>query len=661
MAERERRALAADSPEPEPELGLSERRALAGDADELGIAELRARADAAAHWEALVAQAEVAIMSVDLEGNVTGWNPAAEQMFGASAAEVLGRPAHFTTPLGGEAETAELFERIRRGETVRIESPRLTADGRELIVARTISPIRDARGRLVGASTVARDVTDRNALEAELRVTEERWRAIFDSELLGVVVRDSELRVLECNAHYAEVMGSTPQELVGTRLSDLLAPDDAALFTAEYAARAAGEAPQTDIETTVTLRDGRRLDMRLGIIPVQRGDGGARYQVGLMQDVTEQRRLERELAQARRLDSIGRLAGGIAHELNNKLAVIMGFTDRVSNRLVNGDRSKTELAEVHRAAEQATELVMDLLAFGRRRSLDRENLVLTETVARLRRVLALALGSDVELVIEDHSGRAEVNADRAQLEQVLVSLALNACDAMPTGGRLTIRTTKRRRDGEPYVCVAVTDTGVGMSEEVRARAFEPFFTTKEFGEAAGLGLSSALGFIEQSGGTIKIESAPGAGTTVSIELPEAQREQPPAGGAQPHTDGTVSVLVVEDDDQVRALVGVLLADAGHRFAGAADGAQALEHLRRQAVDVLLVDLVLPDTRGEELARRARAIRPELAVVYTSGYAGEATLGQAAPPGDGFIAKPFSGVELERALEAALTSRSKETR
>jgi PAS domain S-box-containing protein len=617
------------------------------------VSELRASQDAAAHWQALASQTDDAIVSLDLDAVVTGWNAAAERMFGYSAHEMLGRRVgRLLTPPGGEAETEDLLERVRRGETIRVESPRRDREGRELVIARTISPIRDGRGSLVGASVIARDVTARKRLEDELRVSEERWGAVFDSPMLGVVVRSPDLRLLACNERFAEIFGLPREELLGTTLGDVLRADDAEALAAGFRERAAAEHTHVDFTASVTRRDGRRLELRTSVFAIDAGDGGARSTIAFIQDVTEQRRLEAELAQARRAEAIGRLAGGIAHELNNKLGVVIGFTERVSQRLAHDARSTAELAQVRAAADQAARLVLDLLAFGRRRALDREQLAVAEIVARLRRVLALALGADIELSIEDHSDRACVLGDRDQLVQVMVGLALNARDAMPHGGRLAIRITRESAEGNARVRIAVADDGVGMTAEVRAQAFEPFFTTKEFGESSGLGLSSALGVVEELGGTIALDSAPGAGTTVVIELPLFESQAPPlateAAAARPLT-----ILVVEDDEPVRNLLGLLLAESGHLVISAASGAQARECLASREIDLLLSDIVLPDARGWEVARSALERKPAVAVIYTSGFAGESMIPADAPRACAFLAKPFSGQDLEHALAQAL--------
>ncbi|MGH2875098.1 MAG: hybrid sensor histidine kinase/response regulator, partial [Solirubrobacteraceae bacterium] len=512
-----------------------------------------------------------------------------------------------------------------------------------------------------------------DSYDETLRIDEQRWRAIFDTERIGVLIRDVDGRLLECNQRYAEIMGSTPDALVGTYPTDIMSAEQAALAMSTYPE--AWERPRAgvDVERTLTLRDGREIRIRATVFAVTDPDGRPRYQVLLVDDLTERRRLEEELAHTRRIESIGRLAGGVAHELNNKLAVILGFNDLIAQDLDPSHPVQESLREVRVAAEHSAALTHDLLSFGRQQLLDRRPLSVSEICSALVRILRPAVGQQIDLAVEDESAGALVLGDRAQIEQVLVNLALNARDAMPDGGRLTIRTTVASPadgDGGPRrVLISVIDTGVGMDDEVRDRIFEPFFTTKEFGQGAGLGLATALGIVVQSGGTINVDSSPGQGTTVVVELPEVGGGPGPAI-APPGAAGSRSasalgpgsgpgrnVLVVEDEPQVRQLVGLLLQDGGHRVLSVASGSEALDALdRNDEIDLLLTDMVLPDIHGDELARRARALRPELPVVYMSGYEGSPEARDGVPPADGVLAKPFTEEQLMRTVQDALARR-----
>ena len=535
-----------------------------------------------------------------------------------------------------------------------------------------------------------------------LRLGESRWRAIFESDRVGVAIRDADARLLDCNERFAQILGRGRDALIGTRPDEILSAEQARIAMSGYI-----DAGQTGRgvrhEQVVTRPDGRDLQARVNIYPVLDRDGKLAYQVTMIEDVTDLRRMEQELAHTRRLESIARLAGGVAHELNNKLAVVLGFADLISGDLGPDDPLRESVEQIRLAAGHSASLTHDLLLFGRRQEIERRPVPASEISTSLLGILRPALGEGIELVVRDDSRGAEVLADRAQLEQVLVNLALNARDAMPDGGRLTITTSLSRATGDPgsrWVQVTVADTGVGMEREVRERVFEPFFTTKEFGQGSGLGLSTALGIVTQMGGSIEVESRPGAGTTVLVRLPELARgaagapDGPPAvragerpgaapgeepgadgrerqgadGGERPGADGGeprsgraqpaagLRVLLVEDEDQVRRLVSVLLGDAGHSVVSVAGGLEALQMLGERAheVDLLLTDLVLGDIHGDELALAARELRPGLPVVYMSGYGGRSPDG--ALPGAAVLAKPFTEHELDAALRRAVASR-----
>jgi PAS domain S-box-containing protein len=500
--------------------------------------------------------------------------------------------------------------------------------------------------------------------DRELRGQELRWQAILRSDRLGVLVRDAGGRLVECNDRLAEILGTTPAALIGTTAADIMAPAEAEAVERERAGLTAPDTsrafPQAD--RAITLRDGRRVSIRVTACMIPSADGEPGSAVFLVDDLTERKQMEDELAHARRIESIGRLAAGIGHELNNKLAIVLGFNQRVAKRLGSDDAVRADLAEIRGAAEHAAALTQNLLAFGRQQMLEQRPIVVGDVVAGIARILDPALGPQIELVIDDRSGGAQVLGDRAQLEQVLVNLAVNAQEAMPRGGRITLTTacTTRAEPGHSrWVTVAVADTGHGIAPEIHEQVFEPFFTTKEFGHGAGLGLSTALGIVEQSGGTITIDSPPGRGVTATIELPAlAPAESPPAGAPRP-----VTVLLVEDDEPVREIIALMLRDAGLLVSAAGGATEALDVLASAspAIDVLATDIVLGDVHGGELARRARALDPALRVLYISGYDGEAVIREDMPHGDGFLTKPFTPQELLGAIRATLAAAPNEDR
>src|SRR5919198_372528 len=394
---------------------------------------------------------------------------------------------------------------------------------------------------------------------------------------------------------------------------------------------------------------------------------GRRAEVVLAVDVTERRALEQQLLQAQRMEAIGRLAGGVAHDFNNVALVISGHADLLLERL-DDERGRRSAREIRRAAEQASALIGQLLAFGRRQVLRPEELDLSAVVSDVVPMLGRLIGDDVELRASLPEGLGTVKADPAQLKQVVMNLALNARDAMPGGGRLTIETSavhlderlaQARLELDPgsYLVLAVTDTGEGMDEATRERVFEPFFTTKEPGKGTGLGLSTVYGVVKQSGGSIWVYSEPGHGTTFKLYLPRhgaAVRAPAPREAQGRPRRAAGRVLFVEDHEQVRTLVHIVLEQLGYTVLVASNGGEALAQVgvHTDTLDVLITDLIMPGMSGRELADRLRADRPGTRVLFMSGYTQD-MLGEGLGPGEAYLQKPYDQAELAPALEEFL--------
>jgi signal transduction histidine kinase/ActR/RegA family two-component response regulator len=373
-------------------------------------------------------------------------------------------------------------------------------------------------------------------------------------------------------------------------------------------------------------------------------------------DVTRQRELEAELRQAQKMEAVGRLAGGIAHDFNNLLTAISGY----SEFLIAGQtdaRMKRHAEEIRKAAARAAALTGQLLAFSRRQVLQPRVLDLNAVVSDMDMMLRRLIGEDVELVTLLEQELSPVRADPTQVEQVIVNLAVNARDAMPHGGSVTIETVNLATDGGDFVELRLTDTGIGMTESERQQLFDPFFTTKEGG--TGLGLATVYGIVEQSGGTIEVDSAPGMGSSFRILLPsatEGAEEHGPQTPADAPEAGSETILLVEDETVVRQLVAEILETNGYTVLQAADGPSALELLRRHPgqVELLLTDVVMPGMSGPEVAQAVLAMRPGTQVLYTSGYT-DSQIGHhgVLEPGIAFLQKPFSSDDLTRKVRAVL--------
>jgi PAS domain S-box-containing protein len=518
-------------------------------------------------------------------------------------------------------------------------------------------------GRLVRGWGTQRDITDRVLTEETRRTSDARLRAIVDSNMIGIAFWDG-ARVSESNDALLRMLGYTRDDLTAglLRQGRLTPPEYAAADArATEEARACGSC--TPYEKEFLRKDGSRLPALAGgaILP---GGGG----VFFVLDLTELRSAQEQLHAAQRMDAVGRLAGGVAHEINNALQAVLGFAAFALKEVETDHPARSDLIEVDRAARRAATITQQLLAFGRRQVLRPETLDLNVLVRDFTPVVRRALGPEHRLVVRELPGSIPAVADRGQLEQVLLNLVLNARDAMPGRGTLTIRVGRvvvpaddrgALRPG-PYGAIEVIDTGHGMDPATRSRVFEPFFTTKEPGQGTGLGLSVVHGIVAQSGGTVRVMSEPGFGAAFTVLLPEAgaaATEAGPYDAVSVETGtGHETVLVVDDDPMVLDVTRRALTEHGYRVLAATSAAEALRLAQDTRIDLVVTDVVMPGGSGPALVERLRAApraRP-LPVLYISGYTGDEVVRQhLLPPEQPFLQKPFDGQALARQVRALL--------
>ncbi|MCP9487039.1 MAG: PAS domain S-box protein [Gaiellaceae bacterium MAG52_C11] len=503
----------------------------------------------------------------------------------------------------------------------------------------------------LAASLVAAAVQRRGS-ETTLREQEQKLRAVFETSVDAVVIMDDDRRFLDVNPGACNLFGRDKDDLVGRSIDDFLPPEEL-------------ERVATDWESL------RTTDSEFRDRHVLRADGSQRQvegslsahvlpglHIGFIRDVTERKQLEAELLSAQKLESIGRLAGGVAHDFNNLLTAISGYTSLLLERTHGDVELAHDLGEIRRAAERAAELTSQLLAFGRRQVLQPRAVDLNEVLTEIGSLLLRLLGEHIELELRPAPALGAVRVDPGQIEQVIVNLAVNARDAMPDGGRLTISTRARELETGPGIELEVADTGVGMDEQTKAQVFEPFFTTRAKGN--GLGLATVYGIVSQSGGAITVESRPGEGSTFRIRLPRVSEQPAPPEPAPEQLDetGSETILLVEDEDVVRTLAQRVLERCGYTVIACANGSEAIELAERDSrrIDLLLTDVVMPGLRGPEVAARVAASRPAIEVLYMSGYADQALLGVAAFDESALIAKPFAVDALAHRVREALGSR-----
>ncbi|HEY8106392.1 MAG TPA: ATP-binding protein [Gemmatimonadales bacterium] len=501
------------------------------------------------------------------------------------------------------------------------------------------------------------------AREASVRLRdheEERFRQFFETDPAGKWVAAPDGRILLCNPAFAAYAGFTSvEEACRHTWGDLIADP---IVAADFGAALGLGTPLTGYEMELRRSDGTSIHVLQHAVP-RSVDGRLIEVQGYLVDVSERRRLERRLHMVERLEAIGKLAGGIAHNFNNMLSTILGYSDLLLTDLPIGDPRRQEIEEIRQAALRSAELTRQLLAFSRQQVLSPTELSVNDVISTMERTFRGLLGDRLDLVLALDRNLGSVVADRGQLEQVLINVVLNARDAMAglERGELRLETaplTLARADrtsagvevpAGDYVVVRIRDSGRGMDVATRTRAFEPFFTTKRAGEGIGLGLATAYGIVKQSGGFIWIDSEPGQGTTVSVYLPVAQAARPSARPSPPpvtlEAAAGETVLLVEDEDSVRTMAARILRQRGYIVLEAANGANALALLERHEgqVDILVTDIVMPEMSGLELADRVVALREGIPVLFVSGYA-EGSLGEG-HAGATLLNKPFRATEL----------------
>lgn len=538
-------------------------------------------------------------------------------------------------------------------------------------------------------SSRGREVVRRRQVEADLRalnseledrVQERTAEVQRTKDLLNIVVENmpdmvflkeagKDHRYLLINQAGEQLLGLDRQEVIGRIDHELFPRDQAALCLEEDRAVTETRRQRVQPERKISTVQGERL-VESRKVPISHGDGEQALVLGIVRDVTEQKRLEGQLRQMQRMDAVGRLTGGVAHDFNNLLAIISGNAELVREQLNDGSEAAAMADEVIEAASRGAELVRRLLAFARMQHLEPRPVNLNERLPSITGLLRRSLGENVDLVVRPSLELWPALIDPTQVDDALVNLTINARDAMPDGGTLTIETDNVVLEEDyaahhvevtpgDYVMLAVSDTGTGMSSEVIARAFEPFFTTKEEGKGTGLGLSQVYGWVKQSNGHIKIYSEIGFGTTIKLYLPRARQNALESSandeGALPRGDETI--LVVEDNPKVRQTVLRQLADLGYATVEASNGAEAIDLVRQgPRFDMLLTDIVMPGgITGYELAEQLATLRPGLKVLFTSGYTELGSAGTQAIKRGSFLSKPYRKKELGLAVRRILDS------
>ena len=528
--------------------------------------------------------------------------------------------------LSSAAEEGLAEDAVRRGAWDRLVSEELTGD----LLARCIRHVIERRGLL--------DALRRRT--AELMKARARFHSVVDRSVDGIVIVDSQGAVLFTNAAAQALLGRTADELLAEPFGFHLAEGET-------------------LEAEIALPGGGRRVAEVHAVEIVWDATDAHFVT--LHDITGRRRLEEQFRQSQKMEAIGQLAGGVAHDFNNVLSVIMGFSDLVLDKLEEGSALRPDIEDIEAAARRAGVLVHQLLTFSSKQELNPEILDLNGLVGDMRKMLLCIIGEDIELSVDLAPDLAPVKADRGGLEQIVMNLVVNARDAMPKGGKVTIRTSNVTPDDgrAPCVLLSVSDTGCGMDEATRQRVFEPFFTTKDKSKGTGLGLSTVYGIVKQSGGDTVAVGEPGCGATFNVSLPVAAGrkkavEEPVT--APPLARGAGTVLLVEDDDTVRTLEGRMLREKGYTVLEAGSGPDALRVSEEHAgpIHLLVTDVVMPGMNGKEVAEALAAGRPEMAALYASGYTHSVILDHGVSiDSDAFVSKPFKSGALAQKVQQTL--------
>jgi PAS domain S-box-containing protein len=594
---------------------------------------------------------------------------AIEEISGYPASDFIGNRVRSFASIIHPADTETLDDAIAAQEPYEVEYRIVRSDGEVRWVYERGRGLCDPDGwvRIDGAIF---DVTERRRAEKALAQSEEKFRSIVETTNEWIWAEDAEFRVTYTNPAIERILGYKPEEVLGRDINDLLHEDDRELVDQDV------RKWTTEGWSGLTLRwrhrDGTFRHLESNATPITGPDGEFAGWWGADRDVTERVELEDQLRQAQKMEAVGRLAGGIAHDFNNLLMAIQGYGDFALGKLERVHLARADVLEVKKAADRAASLTGQLLAFSRKQVLRPQVLDLNDVVRDVEGMLRRLIGEHVDLQVALDRDLPRVRLDRGQIEQVLMNLVLNARDAMPAGGTLTVTTrdvevspARAERvvglDPGPHALLVVGDNGSGMDADTRAHAFEPFFTTKEQGKGTGLGLSTVYGIVSQSGGTVVLDSAPGKGTAVSIFLPVAveTRAVPTAGldGARPA--GSETILLAEDEAVVRDLVQEILEQAGYTVLAACDGREALRLSKQHPgeIDLMVTDVVMPGLSGRDVAERLWLSRPDTKVLYMSGYTDVTVFDPGVlDPGSEFLQKPFSSSELAQKVREILDSR-----
>ena len=612
----------------------------------------------------------IPIVAADAQGQVTMWNHAAQQAFGWSENEVKGKPNPIIPPEESE-QASRLHVRMLAGETLTgVEVRRKKRDGEWIDVSLSGTPLLDEAGKVRGIIGFLADITERKRAERALREAEEKYRGIFENAVEGIYQATPDGKYLSANPSFARMLGfASPAEACsGTHPAEYMDPER----KVEFRALMSRDASVRNFEYQLRGVDGKILWVSENAHTVRDADGATLYYEGTIEDITRHRELEEQLRQMQKIEAIGRLAGGVAHDFNNILMAISSYAELLCRKLSETDTTRRYVDEIMRATDRGSSLTQSLLAFSRKQVLSPRMIDLNALVSEQINMLERLLGENVTIRFQPGAKLGQTKVDPGQVQQVVMNLVINARDAMAKGGEVLIETAnaqldQAKRESEPkgsgeYIMLAVSDSGCGMDAETKSHIFEPFFTTKEQGKGTGLGLATVFGIVKQSSGQIFVQSERGVGTTFKVYFPrvEGAASVDIASRQSSSVVGHETILLVEDEASVREPAAEYLAENGYTVLTASNGAEALDIAARHKnpVHLLLTDVVMPQMSGKELSDKFAALYPQAKIVFMSGYSNNLLSNQQAlDPGHILLQKPFRLSALGQCVRDALNGAS----
>lgn len=602
----------------------------------------------------VVEQTADAVIITDHTGNIEYVNPAFEALTGYAAEEVIGKtPRILKSGKHHAGFYGELWKTIQAGEVFRADFVNRKKNAEEWVEKQTITPLRDNRGRITHFVATGKDFTESKRAHEQLRQSEEQFRSLVESARDAIFSLSTEGVIKSLNPAFETITGWERAEWLGKKFPYLLHPIDRSLAEQVFKEVIEGKrfAPQ---EYRIVTRSGEYLPAEFTTTPLL-VEGNVVGILGIGRDVSERRKLESQFHQAQKLEAIGSLVGGVAHDFNNFLMVILSYASFLLVKLPKDSPLRLEVEEITKAGNRAADLTHQLLAFSRKETLNPQQFDPSEAIRTLSKMLSRLIGDDITLRLQLSPGSGFILCDRTQFDQILINLAVNARDAMPAGGEIAFESVVTP---EQEYRISVRDTGAGMSDEIMGRIFEPFFTTKPAGKGTGLGLAMVYGAVRQNRGRITVESEPGRGTVMSLYFKRLTSEQ--SSSRAPNEENSTAgetILLVDDDESVRMATHRLLESLGFAVLEASGGEQALQvyGANQERIDFVVTDVSMPGMAGTELARRLRELKPSVRIILCTGHIGElAQAERAMGPGSTILQKPFGGqtfLEKVRLLKA----------